>query len=64
MIYKTLVGTGLRRGELAAVTVGDVNLESEKPFISLGAAHEKSRRSACIWLSDDLAHDIDIHLGI
>lgn len=64
MIYKTLVGTGLRRGELAAVTVGDVNLDSEKPFISLGAAHEKSRRGACIWLSNGLAHDIVIHLDM
>ena len=64
MIYKTLVGTGLRRGELAAITVGDVCFDKVKPFISLGAAHEKSRRGACIWLNNSLAKDIADHLDL
>ncbi len=64
MIYKTLVGTGLRRGELAAITVGDVCFDKAKPFILLGAAHEKSRRGACIWLNNSLAQDIADHLDL
>jgi hypothetical protein len=64
MIYKTLVGTELRRGELAAVTVGDVCLDKKKPYISLGAAHEKSRRGACICLNKSLAKDIADHLDL
>lgn len=64
IIYKTLVGTGLRRGELAAITVGDVHLDTERPTISLGAAHEKSRRGATIYLKNSLADDIAKHLDL
>jgi len=64
MIYETFVGTGLRRGELASITIGDVCFDKEKPFISLGAANEKSRRGACKWLSKSLAKDIAGHLDM
>lgn len=62
LIYKVLVSTGLRRGELESITVGDVSLDKKKPCILLGAAHEKSRRGACIWLNRGLASDISVHL--
>jgi len=47
---------------LTSVTIGDVSLDKKKPYISLGAAYEKSRRGACIWLNQDILSDISIHL--
>ena len=58
LIYKTLVLTGLRKGELAAVTVGNVLLTEEQGYIVLNAADEKSRRGAELPLRSDLAADI------
>jgi integrase len=56
LIYKTLVMTGLRLGELAAVRVRDVVLDG--PYIVLDAKHEKARRGATIPLRQDLAEDL------
>ena len=58
LIYKTLALTGLRRGELASVTVGDLRLESANPVIVLNAANEKARRGAEIAIRADLADDL------
>lgn len=58
LIYKTLVLTGLRRGELASLTVGQVELEARVPHLALRAADEKARRGAEIPLRADLAGDI------
>jgi site-specific recombinase XerC len=58
LIYKTLVLTGLRKSELASITVGQVSLESELPHLVLEAACSKNRESACIPLRADLAEDL------
>jgi len=58
LIYKTLVLTGLRRGELASLTVGQLRLDEIVPFAVLHAADEKSREGADIALRDDLAQDL------
>ena len=58
LIYKTLALTGLRRGELASVTVGDLRLDSANPVIVLNAANEKARRGAEIAIRADLADDL------
>ena len=58
LIYKTLVLTGLRKGELASLTVGQVELEGERPGAVLNAAHAKNRQSARIPLRGDLAADL------
>ncbi|MCA9198907.1 MAG: site-specific integrase [Planctomycetales bacterium] len=58
LIYKTLLMTGLRRGELASITVGQVNLDSETPTIELASRDEKSRQDASIPLRADLADEL------
>ena len=44
LIYKTLVLTGLRKGELASLTVGQLDLDGPMPFVVLDAADEKNRQ--------------------
>jgi integrase len=63
LIYKTLVLTGLRKGELASITVGNVDLDSLNPYIVLNAADEKNRQGAEVPLRADLAGDIQSWLA-
>ena len=58
LIYKTLVLTGLRKGELASITVGQVDLDSPMPSLVLEAADEKNREGSTIPLRADLAADL------
>jgi integrase len=58
LIYKTLLLTGLRRGELASVTVGSLSLDSETPFLTLEAGDAKNRQRAEIPLRSDLATEL------
>ena len=58
LIYKTLVLTGLRKGELASITVGQVDLGAALPFLMLEAADEKNREGSTIPLRADLAADL------
>lgn len=58
LIYKTLVLTGLRKGELASITVGQVDLGGRVPHLLLRARDEKNRRGSEIPLRADLAADI------
>ncbi|MCE2968418.1 MAG: tyrosine-type recombinase/integrase [Phycisphaerales bacterium] len=58
LIYKTLVLTGLRKGELASITVGQVDLDGGVPYLLLHARDEKNRRGSEIPLRADLAADI------
>ncbi|NOT01124.1 MAG: site-specific integrase [Phycisphaerales bacterium] len=58
LIYKTLVMTGLRKGELAALTVRHVELDGTVPYFVLDAADEKAGRGAEIPLRADLAADV------
>ena len=58
LIYKTLVLTGLRKGELASLTVGQLELDGPMPFVVLNAADEKNRQGSTIPLRLDLANDL------
>ncbi len=58
LIYKALVLTGLRRGELASLTVGDLELDAEHPHAVLQAAAEKNRQGSGIALRADLVADL------
>jgi integrase len=58
LIYKTLVLTGLRKAELASLTVGQILLDSPVPCIALDAAAEKNREGNDIVLRADLADDL------
>jgi integrase len=58
LIYKTLVLTGLRKGELASLAVAQLHLDDLVPYLSLDAADEKNREGNDIPLRDDLAADL------
>ena len=58
LIYKTLVLTGLRRGELGSLTVGQLQLEGPSPAAQLEAADEKNRQGSWVPLRGDLAADL------
>lgn len=58
LIYKTLLLTGLRRGELASIKISSVQIEGARPYLVLDAKDEKSRRGAQIALRADLATEL------
>jgi len=58
LIYKTLVLTGLRKGELASLTVGQLELDGQTPHAVLKAADAKNRQDARIPLRADLVADL------
>jgi len=58
LIYKTLVLTGLRKGELASLAVGQLVLDADPAFLVLDAADEKNREGNSIPLRADLAADL------
>ena len=67
LVYKTLVLTGLRRGELASLTVGQLELDvpvGAVAYAMLNAADAKNRRGAEIPLRSDLAVDLQEWLAL
>jgi len=58
LIYKALVLTGLRKGELAALTVGKLDLTGPTAYATLDAADDKAGRGADVPLRADLADDL------
>ena len=62
-VYKTLVLTGLRRGELASLTVSRLHLESPLAYAELDASDEKNREGSELPLRADLAEDLRHWLG-
>ena len=63
LIYKTLVMTGLRKSELASLTVGQLELDAAHPYAVLEAADEKNREGSDIQLRADVATDLRIWLA-
>ncbi len=58
LIFKTLVLTGLRKGELASVTVGQLDLDTDFPLVTLNSADEKNREGNSLPLRRDLADEL------
>ena len=58
LAYKVAVTTGLRRGELASLTVGQLDLDSDFPHVRLNAADEKNREGNSIPLRRDVADEL------
>jgi integrase len=58
LIYKTLVLTGLRRGELEALEVRHLKLDGLRPCLTLPPAVTKNRKGADIPLRPDLVGDL------
>jgi integrase len=62
-MYRRLVLTGLRLGELASIRVCDVVLDCGRPHIALDAKHEKNRHGSAIPVREDLAEDLRGWIG-
>jgi integrase len=58
LLYKTLLMTGLRKNELATLTVGQLDLTPGNSFLQLDAADEKNREGNAVAIRDDLAADL------
>jgi len=58
LIYKTLVLTGLRKGELASLTVGQLDFDADPPYLVLEASDEKNHEGNSIPLRADVAADL------
>lgn len=58
LLYAVLVTTGLRKGELAALTVGDVLLDEPLPVIVLPAADAKNGERGTLPLRADVAAEL------
>lgn len=58
LIYKTLVLTGLRKGELESLTVVKLYLDGPDAFAELDSADEKNREGNTLPLRADLAADL------
>lgn len=63
LIYKTLVLTGLRKGELTSLTVGQVDPAGPTAHLLLRPKDEKNRRGSQIPLRSDLADELCAWLG-
>ncbi len=58
LIYKTLVLTGLRKEELASITVAQLQLTGAMPCIDVEAADEKTGNNVSVPLRADLAAEL------
>ena len=58
LLYAVLVTTGLRKGELTALTVGDVLLDEPQPVVVLPAADAKNGQRATLPLRADIAAEL------
>jgi integrase len=59
IVYKTLVLTGLRKNELATLTVDQLRLDEPIPHVELDAENEKNREGNSLVIRPDLAEDRD-----
>lgn len=57
LIYKTAILTGLRKGELRTLAVGDLSF-GDVPFLKLKHRNEKNRQGSTLPLRTDLAVDL------
>jgi len=62
LTYKFMILTGLRRGEVASLTVGALCLDEANPYVCIEGKHAKSGRAATLPLRGDLADDLRRHV--
>ncbi len=64
LVYRIILGTGLRRDELRQLRWGDVKLNAPMPHIQLRAETTKAKRADVLPLRADLAALLKEHRGI
>jgi len=63
LVYKFMILTGLRAGEVASLTVGALCLDDSNPHLTIEGRHVKSGRAATLPLRTDLADNLRQHLA-
>ena len=63
LVYKFMMLTGLRRGEVASLTVNAICLDENNPYVQVEGKHAKSGRAATLPLRGDLADDLRKHVA-
>jgi len=63
LVYKFMMLTGLRRGEVASLTVNALCLDESSPYVHVEGKHAKSGRAATLPLRGDLADDLREHVA-
>jgi integrase len=63
LLYAVLVSTGLRKGELTALTVADVLLDEPQPVVVLPAADAKNGQRATLPLRADVAAELRVWIA-
>ena len=63
LIYKTMIYTGLRKGELASLTVSALHLDGNALYAALAGKNAKSGRGARIPIRRDLADELRGYLA-
>jgi integrase len=64
LLYATFIYTGLRKSELASITIGQVFIDAEIPYLILKAKDEKSRRGATLPLHPELTEHLKLWLKL
>ena len=62
LVYKFMILTGLRRSEVASLTVGALCLDEHNPHVYVEGTHAKSGRAATLPLRRDLVDDVQRHI--
>lgn len=63
LAYKFMMLTGLRRNEMASLTVGSLCMDEARPYVTLEGTHAKSGQAATLPLRGDLADDLRKHIA-
>jgi len=63
LAYKFMTLTGLRRNEMATLTVGALCLDEDNPYVKVEGGHAKSGKAAALPLRGDLADDLRKHIA-
>ena len=63
LIYRTLVHTGLRKGELTSLTVGQLDVGGPVAYVVLNPGDEKNRQGSNIPIRADLAIELSTWLA-
>ena len=63
LVYKFMILTGLRRGEVASLTVGALCLDEANPYVHVEGKHAKSGRAATLPLRAGLTDDLRKHVA-
>jgi len=62
LIYRFMLTTGLRKGEVTTLPVKALDLDGDQPCVRVEGRHAKSGKSAVLPLRPDLAADLRRHL--